>query len=200
MCLWVAVMTLSFAFPDLCAHLPTRLRGPGGLPAASHTWSGLESGTKHSSTSWVNYISVSRLNYSQAEGQRETKGWSTRVQCNTANFIPWFRKPLLLLLVSHCGLATDNIPGLRLGTSRHHHVVSSQPLSEAVPPLFPFTHGERKLSSVPQVTPLAWQSRDWNLQGLILEPVLLNSREANACRTQSFKTPLRLRKASASKF
>lgn len=73
-----------------------------------------------------------------------------RVQRSTANFIPGFRKPLLLLLVSHYGSATDNIPGLRVGTSRHHHVLCSQPLSEAVPPLSPFyTWGEKVKQRTP---------------------------------------------------
>lgn len=99
--LWVTVDD-SCAFIGIYAQVPIKMQAPQGVPIASRTIAYLVFGTKYSNSGWLNDISVSMLNSSQAKGQREKKGRSTKVLCNTITILYHdFWNHYLLLIVNH---------------------------------------------------------------------------------------------------
>lgn len=92
--LWVTVDD-SCAFIGIYAQVPIKMQAPQGVPIASRTIAYLVFGTKYSNSGWLNDISVSMLNSSQAKGQREKKRSINKSPMQHNHyFIPWFLKSL----------------------------------------------------------------------------------------------------------
>lgn len=171
----------SCAFISICAQVPIKMQAPQGVPIASRTSAYLVFGTKYSNTGWLNDISVSMLNSSQTKGQREKKGWSTKVQCNTTTILCHdFWNHYLLLLVNHYLLATYiqcSRPVLSTSCVPSHLVLTTIQWGRYYHYLH-FINGESNTaqSNISEVTHLAVAKQDCESRKFYSKPVLLNSR------------------------